>query len=267
MPSPGQTLTSPDYWDEYWERRALPSEMKTGQSLHGDELIKMFERYLPNGRSRTALEIGGAPGGYLAFMHRKLGYEITVLDYSERGCQMASENFDLLKIPASVVCGDMFDAAERLPRFDLVYSLGLIEHFSDPAQVVEAHLRYIKPGGTLMIGCPNFLGLNRVIVSRLAPSLLSSLETEATSIDSWSGFDSIFGLSRAFLGYLGGFEPLVAGRCESVRIRDRGLWFALGQLAKVLNHPATRALRRLNSRLWSGYLLGIYTAREEVSRQ
>ena len=102
----------------------LPSEIRKGQSLYLDELIKVFETHLPRGESRTALEIGGAPGGYLAFMHRGLGYDITVLDYSELGCRMAKKNFELLDIPAVVCCGDMFEAADRLPRFDLVFSLG-----------------------------------------------------------------------------------------------------------------------------------------------
>ena len=72
MDDQSQTLTSPAYWDEYWQQRALPSEIRKGQSLYLDELIKVFETHLPRGESRTALEIGGAPGGYLAFMHRGL---------------------------------------------------------------------------------------------------------------------------------------------------------------------------------------------------
>jgi len=253
-----RALTSSSFWDEYWSGRPLPSEIRRGQSLHIDELIETFESYLPDGMSKMALEIGGAPGGYLAFMHRNLGYEIAVLDYSETGCRLATRNFQLLDIPARIYCGDMFVSADRLPRFDLVFSLGLIEHFEEPESVVAAHLDYLNPGGTLMIGCPNFLGLNQAIVRRLAPSILRSLKSEATDIERWSRFETSFGLSRRFLGYIGGFEPLVAGRCESQRLRDRSLWIALNYLGRVLNQPATRPLRRLNSRLWSGYLLGIY---------
>lgn len=253
-----QTLTTPEYWNDYWQGHELPAEVRKGDSLHIDELLKVFEEHLPRGESKTALEIGGAPGRYLAFMHRCLGYEVSVLDYSERGCRMAKKNFELLGIPAAVHLGDLFNSADLLPRFDLVFSLGLIEHFSDPERVVAAHLRYLRPGGTLMLGSPNFLGVNRAIVRRLAPSLLESLEAEVTSAKRWSLFDPTFGLSRVFLGYVGGFEPLVAGRCESNRLWDRVLWSSLGQLARVLHHPATRPLRRVNSKWWSGYLLAIY---------
>ena len=132
----------------------------------------------------------------------------------------------------------MFEAADRLPRFDLVFSLGLIEHFSEPEHVIEAHLRYLKPGGTLMIGCPNFLGVNRAIVKRLAPSLLHSLDPGITSIKRWSTFDSTFGLSRAFLGYVGGFEPLVAGRCEGRRVGARALLVRAGPAGQDLAPPS-----------------------------
>jgi len=62
-----------------------------------------------------------------------------------------------------------------------------------------------------------------------------------------------------FKGYVGGFEPGMFWRREEDRAVGRGLGFALRLLRRALNHQSTRALRRANSRLWSGYALGIYT--------
>jgi len=166
-------LTESDYWDVYWSSLALPSEIQKSHTLYIDELLQIFETYLPRGESLSALEIGGAPGGYLAFLHKTLGYDIAALDYSHVGCQKTAENFALLSINGRVYRGDFFNAAGELPRFDVVFSLGLIEHFVDLQEVVEAHLRYLKPEGVLMLGCPNFLGVNHWIVRRLAPELLA----------------------------------------------------------------------------------------------
>jgi SAM-dependent methyltransferase len=49
----------------------------------------------------------------------------------------------------------------RLPfgdrSFDLVYSMGTIEHFPDYAEAVDELFRVLRPGGTAIIGVPNKL--------------------------------------------------------------------------------------------------------------
>ena len=174
--------TSPAYWDEYWQQRALPSEIRKGQSLYLDELIKVFETHLPRGESRTALEIGGAPGRLPRVHASRPGLR------HHRARLLGAwlpDGEEKLRAPghSSVVSyGDMFEARQPPAALRSRFSLGLIRHFSEPEHVIEAHLRYLKPGGTLMIGCPNFLGVNRAIVKRLAPSCstLSILESRAS---------------------------------------------------------------------------------------
>lgn len=56
-----------------------------------------------------------------------------VLESSPVGCEAARRNFELLGVTGEVTYGDMFDEAIALPPMDVVYSLGLIEHFDDPA--------------------------------------------------------------------------------------------------------------------------------------
>ena len=152
--------------------------------------------------------------------------------------------------------GDLFEAAADLPRFDLVFSLGLIEHFTNIEDVIAAHLRYLRPGGTLMVGCPNFRGLNYHMVKGLAPSVLDTLDVTVMDADRWDGFERRFDLTRIVRGYIGGFEPI--GRCERQGLIGRGLGLGLRQVAKVINHPMMRPLRKVNSKWWSAYLLGVY---------
>jgi SAM-dependent methyltransferase len=250
-------LTDRSLWDAYWRRITLPKEIKPTDSLYVSELLRPLEEHLPMGGGRSALEIGGAPGGYLAYIHRRFGYDVSVLDYSEVGCELARENFRLLGIPAHVYQGDMFEGVPDLPTFDLVYSLGLVEHFENFAAVIEAHLRYAKPNGIVVVGCPNFLGVNGRIIERLSPSLLAEVELRTMDIRSWM-LEERFGLEHLFLGYVGGFEPLMFWRCESPRRSDRLLRTTLTFAGRVLNRRPFAPLRRFNSRLWSGYAVGIY---------
>jgi SAM-dependent methyltransferase len=257
----GQGLTEGVYWDEYWSSLALPAEIKKSRSLYITEITGVLDRYFPAGSGLAALEIGGAPGQYLAYLHRTFGYSVTALDSSAAGCEKARANFALLGIPGVVVEGDMFSRDLSLPRFDVVYSLGLFEHFLDPASVVEAHLRLLKPGGVLGLGCPNYLGVNGVILRRLSPSLLETVNLATMDIDTWRSFETAFGLEVLFKGYVGGFEPGLFWRRERDRTVDRGLALALRCLRRGLNRQGTKLLRRANSGLWSGYALGIYRRR------
>jgi SAM-dependent methyltransferase len=254
----GQRLTDGGFWDEYWSALALPAEIKKSRSLYITEITGVLDRYFPRGSGLAALEIGGAPGQYLAYLHRTFGYAVTALDSSAAGCEKARANFGLLGIPGVVVEGDMFSRSLSLPRFDVVYSLGLFEHFVDPAPVVEAHLRLLKPGGVLGLGCPNYLGVNGVLLRRLSPGLLETVNLATMDIDAWQSFETAFGLEVLFKGYVGGFEPSLFWRRECDRTFDRGLALALRFLRRGLNRPGTKPLRRANSRLWSGYALGIY---------
>ena len=253
-----QSLTDGQYWAEYWSSISLPAEIKKSNSLFATEITNVLDRHFPRGSGLTALEIGGAPGQYLAYLHRTFGYAVTALDSSAVGCEKARANFELLGLPATVVQGDMFESNLQLERYDVVYSLGLIEHFADPGSVVEAHLRLLKPGGVLCLGCPNYLGINGVLLRRLSSGLLKTVNVATMDIDAWRGFESSFGLELVFKGYVGGFEPGMFWRRESDRALDRALGLTLRALRSVLNRKGTRVLRRANSRLWSGYALGVY---------
>lgn len=39
---------------------------------------------------------------------------------------------------------------------DLVVSFGLIEHFDDPREILDHHVRLVRPGGTVGVQLPNY---------------------------------------------------------------------------------------------------------------
>lgn len=257
MPDEPTRFTTAEWWDDYWHGTPLPQRLDFGSSAYVDELLGVLTRYLPDRPGSSVLEIGGAPGRYLAFLHGR-GYEVTALEYSPVGVELARENFRRLGIPGRVVHGDMFDPDVGIPQQDAVYSLGLIEHFDDPAAVARAHVRLVKPGGIVIIGAPNLLGISRWLHRRLSPSVLESHHWPATDPASWSAFERELGLELLFKDYVGGFEPAVFGRLESHALADRLLWRVLWALRWPLGSRRARWLRRRNSKLWSGYLIAAY---------
>lgn len=55
------------------------------------------------------------------------------------------------------VVADIRSAAFRDDSFDLIYSMGTVEHFPDYRRGLEECFRVLKPGGTAIIGVPNKL--------------------------------------------------------------------------------------------------------------
>jgi SAM-dependent methyltransferase len=102
------------------------------------------------------LEIGCAPGKLLAFVAAVLRADASGLDYSKRGMEYANQLFQALSIQGDLRCEDLFKTTFQEGAFDVVYSVGVIEHFDDPRDVVERHVRLCKPGGTALIWIPNY---------------------------------------------------------------------------------------------------------------
>jgi SAM-dependent methyltransferase len=251
-------LTEGSFWDAYWEGFSLPAEFKQEPgNTYGNAILDVFDKNLPHDPRLTAAELGGSPGQYLAYVHKSLGYRVTCIDYSRIGCQKTVENFTLLGIDGDVIQADIFDDDVDLPLFDVVYSLGLIEHFKDRTPVVERHVRLIKPGGYLVLGVPNFRGIHGWFMRRLAPTLYAAHEIDAMNLGSWVEFEKRFSLDVVFKGYVGGFEPLIFKRRE-VKGAKTIIPFAIAVGIALAVHSFLGFVRRFNGPRLSGYAMAVY---------
>lgn len=255
-------LTEKEHWDNYWREFDLPVELiQSPDNLLINEELNLFNTYFPKD-PLSVLEIGGAPGQYLVYLSKQFGYQVNCLDYSEVGCQKTIENFKLFNIPVTVYQKDIFKDLKDIPRFDMVYSMGLAEHFNDLSGIVEKHLDLLKPGGILMIGMPNFLGINHFFLKRLAPSLVEKHNLESMDIKNWKKFENEFKLETIFKAYVGGFEPstfLVREKTDFVN----NILFLKARILNRIFHKNFRFLRRFNSKHFSGYMIGIYRKPKE----
>jgi SAM-dependent methyltransferase len=79
--------------------------------------------------------------------------EVAVLDVQPEAGQSYEQAFGAR---GSFILGDVIsfarDSAGR--QFDLVYSVGLLEHFPDKTDILDAHIRLTKPGGLLLVYVP-----------------------------------------------------------------------------------------------------------------
>lgn len=251
-------LTEREYWDGRWEKVALPVELTDNNAGNvSKELIKIISTHLPEKKGLTILEIGGAPGQWLAYFAKKYHYTVHAIDYSTMGCEKMRKNFSLLGLPVTIYQRNIVtDDLSDLPRFDIVYSLGFIEHFSDLNYIVERHLDLLKEEGILMLGVPNFRGINQLVLNKLAPRMLAMHNLLTMDISAWRSFEEKYRLKPLFRGYLGGFEAGNFRRCENRTITNLAIRFFF-KLVRM-SFGRLRYFRRFNSEYWSAYLLGVY---------
>jgi len=250
-------LTKQQDWEDYWDKLKLPAEIKKSKNnLYLNEILKIFDKFLPKNSNLSILEIGGAPGQYLAYMQKNFHYKIHALDYSSIGCRKTKENFDLLNLKGIIYQRDLFSHdLSDLPKFDIVYSQGFIEHFLDLEKVIEKHLELLKPGGILLIGTPNFLGINHLVLKKLAPRLIAQHNLSSMDIRNWENFEKRFKLKVIFKGYIGGFEPRIY-HYENRMFLNRLIYIFFRGIRIITDN--LKFLRKFNSKYWSGYVIGVY---------
>jgi SAM-dependent methyltransferase len=251
-------LTEQAYWENRWDRIKAPKEIRRDTKHQvNKELLKIFDTYLPHQERLTILEIGGAPGQFLAYFTKHFGYLPNAIDYSTIGCDKMREAFEIANMDVTIYNRDIFSDLSDLPRFDIVFSMGFIEHFSDLDSIVEKHIEVLRKQGILLLGVPNYSGISQVVLKRLAPQLLSRHNLETMDIKKWESFEKKYGLKTIFKEYIGGFNPGRFRRCENRTLKNQLIRFFF-KLVRVLITDRLTFLRRFNSIYWSAYLLGIY---------
>jgi len=152
-----QNLTDRAFWKSFWEsRKGLIFYIKPNY-VFGDILAKLIaEKNIKN-----AIELGGFPGYYAAYLKKYQQLETTLFDYfiHEGLIDQLLEKNGLKHGDIEIIEADLFEY--QPPKlYDLVLSFGLIEHFNDTKAVIETHLQFLKPGGVLFITLPNFKSIN-----------------------------------------------------------------------------------------------------------
>lgn len=253
-----ERLTEKEYWDARWDKVRLPAVIEpTTKHPVAREILRVFESCLPEG-NLSLVEVGGAPGQYCAYLGKYRGYRPSIIEYSEAGCRKTRENFKLLDLDVTIYQRDFFDDLSDLPRFEVVMSLGFIEHFDDLNDVLRRHVALLDKGGILILGVPNFRGIARWVFARTAPDTLARHNLDAMDLKNWDILESDFGLTPLFKGYLGGFQPKDLKRCERRTPLNLCIRHAFKGLHSLLS--LFPSLRKHNSPAWSSYLLGIYKA-------
>lgn len=98
----------------------------------------------------------GCGGGLLCEPMRRLGFDVTGVDASERNIAVAAAHAEAMGLAidyrASTAEALM---AEGSARFDLVLNMEVVEHVAEPGQYLRDCARLLKPGGLMIVATLN----------------------------------------------------------------------------------------------------------------
>jgi 2-polyprenyl-3-methyl-5-hydroxy-6-metoxy-1,4-benzoquinol methylase len=99
---------------------------------------------------QTILEVGCGPGFFIEQVQAKLkGSRI-------KGIELNSSIIDqALEKNLPVECVDLNELVAKGEMFDAVCSFQVLEHTSQPRELIEAMINVLKPGGKLIVSVPN----------------------------------------------------------------------------------------------------------------
>jgi len=133
----------------HWSKNESKNQIQLAFKSHFNyfsEIHGGFDEYLFQPKF---LEVGCGRGSLGAY-YSQTGWSCDLVDTSEKAINVAKKIFKKNELKAEFKVGD----AENLPYkeniYDVVASIGLLEHFDDPAKVIEEKIRVTKKGGWII---------------------------------------------------------------------------------------------------------------------
>lgn len=173
--------TEPQYWDTIHASSAVRMRLPVPLEVGVRNFSRLMRRYVRPGH--RVLEVGFAPGKYLAWVAKRLGAEVAGVDYSPHGVETAQRLFGAVGIRGDLRCEDAFAMTFAPGSFDIVYSLGVIEHFDDPSDIIGRHVAMARPdGGLALLVIPNYGGIYGRLQASFDPENLAIHNTKIMSV-------------------------------------------------------------------------------------
>jgi len=163
-------LSQNKYWQLGYQRRRSGAEIPDVNDFRNyaaRRVVQTVESVGLNGKH--VLEVGAGDSNLLLLLATRFPgtARFAGLDYSDAGCELLRDRSRRVGADIEVINADLFQPPKELiGRFEVVYSLGLAEHFSSLGDVLAALTCFLRPGGDLVTIIPNMTGVLGRLVKR-----------------------------------------------------------------------------------------------------
>ncbi|MFQ5621292.1 MAG: class I SAM-dependent methyltransferase [Candidatus Nanoarchaeia archaeon] len=138
-------------WDDIWENKSILNRIvDVGRVPYNWWFLHKIGKHA---KVDAFCELGCGTSSLLAKI-AKTCKKVVGIDNSDKALERSRRFFKTQGVTNGEFIKDDALDLKIEERFDTVWSQGLIEHFEDPAKVVQQHLKITKKGGTTIISVP-----------------------------------------------------------------------------------------------------------------
>lgn len=208
-------LTTASFWEDVYLRECAPPTRPSPSSPVERSLMEALTADAAVRPGQRVLEVGCAPGRWMVFYAERFGAAVEGIEYSAAAARLTRENLRACAVEGVVHHADFWDFAPEQP-YDLVVSVGFIEHFADVAGTFDRHVALVAPGGRLVVAVPNFQGINRILQRWFDADWLALHNMAAMGHDTYVRRARELDVATVAARYVGGFDP------DIISVRRRG---------------------------------------------
>lgn len=185
-------------WDAFWANTDYTPLAEP------NFFTEIFNIFVPEAHGNlTALEIGCFPGRFIEYIGRK-GYVVSGIDTYPNVLEL-NKLFRQRDLRVGIFSRTDFN--DFFGRFNLVISVGFIEHFRDWPRILMKHIECTKPGGRIIINCPNFASpLQRAMHLAVDKTNIDQHVLSAMYPALWRSFLKLVGMDVVFCDQIGLFQ-------------------------------------------------------------
>lgn len=253
-------LSDQKYWNDGYLRthrgEALP-DLEDFRHLPDKRVIEALNGLGLSGKK--ILELGAGDSSVLLILSRRWRSVSTFvgLDYSSVGCASLTRRAQAVGVDVSVVNADMFSAPEELAgKFDVVYSIGLVEHFVQLEQVLAAKRSFVAPGGMIFTLIPNMSGAIGKLTKRFNKAVYEVHNPH--NMQSFLEGHARAGLRVVRAGYLCSTNFGVLSSCfDTSKARGWRIYLFLSRVSKALWLFESKVTELPKSAFFSPYIYAV----------
>jgi len=127
-----------------------------------------------NWKNKRVLDVGCGTG-FFAFHAAKKGAKVLGIDYAEEGINIAKKKYEHRNLKF-----EKLDVKEIKEKFDIIVSIGVLEHMDEPLEILRLLKSRLNPKGKIIVTTPNWTNPRGYILMTLnllfnAPITLADL--------------------------------------------------------------------------------------------
>ena len=115
-------------------------------------------------KDKTVLDVGCGTGMMPYSIAKKGARHVLGIDYSKEAIGVAEKSYHAKNL--SFECTDLSRLKGK--KFDVITTLGTLEHVDDPLAVLRKLKSMLNPGGSLIVTCPNWVNPRGYMLQMLA---------------------------------------------------------------------------------------------------